>query len=114
MGYRAQSAGGYSVAVGGEAKATKDFSTAVGYRAETTAARQVRIGRDNSAGYHVSLAGDVRLTDEPGRPDNAATKAYVDGQVAEARAFAETRAVVKQVTSPPSKHEPGVLYVIPE
>jgi len=28
--------------------------------------------------------------------------------------LAETRAVVKQVTTPPDTPEPGVLYVIPE
>ena len=41
----------------------------------------------------------------------------IDGlgdQLAEVRAVAETRAVVKQVTDPPSDYEPGVLYVIPE
>lgn len=58
-------------------------------------------------------------------PDNAPLysyhvthKKYVDDQdkstLAEARALVETRAVVKQVTSPPSTYEPGVLYVIPE
>ena len=36
------------------------------------------------------------------------------GELAEVRAVAETRAVVKQVTDPPSDYEPGVLYVIPE
>ncbi|TYR17498.1 hypothetical protein FYJ88_01155 [Corynebacterium urealyticum] len=45
-------------------------------------------------------------------------KKYVDDQdkatLAEARALVETRTVVKQVTSPPSTQEPGVLYVIPE
>lgn len=41
----------------------------------------------------------------------------IDGladELAEARALAETRAVVKQVTTPPDTPEPGVLYVIPE
>ena len=41
----------------------------------------------------------------------------IDGlgdQLAEVRAVAETRAVVKQVTDPPPDYEPGVLYVIPE
>ena len=41
----------------------------------------------------------------------------IDGlgdELAEVRAVAETRAVVKQVTDPPSDYEPGVLYVIPE
>lgn len=43
-----------------------------------------------------------------------ADKSYVDSKDAEARALAESRAMVKQVTSPPSSFEPGVLYVIPE
>ena len=34
--------------------------------------------------------------------------------LAEVRALAESRAVVKQVTTPPDTPEPGVLYVIPE
>ena len=34
--------------------------------------------------------------------------------LAEVRAVAESRAVVKQVTTPPDNPEPGVLYVIPE
>ena len=41
----------------------------------------------------------------------------IDGlgdDLAEVRAVAESRAVVKQVTSPPENPEPGVLYVIPE
>ena len=41
----------------------------------------------------------------------------IDGladELAEVRAVAESRAVVKQVTSPPENPEPGVLYVIPE
>ncbi|WP_131771819.1 hypothetical protein [Corynebacterium striatum] len=43
-----------------------------------------------------------------------ADKSYVDNKAAEARSFAASRAVVKQVTSPPSSYESGVLYVIPE
>ena len=43
-----------------------------------------------------------------------ADKSYVDNKTAEARSFAASRAVVKQVTSPPSTYESGVLYVIPE
>ena len=41
----------------------------------------------------------------------------IDGlgdELAEVRALAESRAVVKQVTTPPDSPEPGVLYVIPE
>ncbi|MGJ4148893.1 hypothetical protein ACN4DY_07700 [Corynebacterium macclintockiae] len=45
-------------------------------------------------------------------------KKYVDDRdaatLAEAKALVESRATVKQVASPPSTHEPGVLYVIPE
>ena len=36
------------------------------------------------------------------------------GELAEVRAVAESRAVVRQVADPPSDYEPGVLYVIPE
>lgn len=54
----------------------------------------------------------------PQQPYHVTHKKYVDDQdkstLAEARALVETRAVVKQVTSPPSTQEPGVLYVIPE
>ena len=41
----------------------------------------------------------------------------IDGladDLAEVRAVAESRAVVRQVADPPSDYEPGVLYVIPE
>ena len=41
----------------------------------------------------------------------------IDGladELAEVRAVAESRAVVRQVASPPDNPEPGVLYVIPE
>ncbi|MGJ4099723.1 hypothetical protein [Corynebacterium macclintockiae] len=45
-------------------------------------------------------------------------KKYVDDRdaatLAEAKALVESRATVKQVTSPPATFEPGVLYVIPE
>ncbi|MFW9155588.1 hypothetical protein ACOJA9_07015 [Corynebacterium striatum] len=43
-----------------------------------------------------------------------ADESYVDNKATEVRAFAASRAVVKQVTSPPSSFESGVLYVIPE
>lgn len=58
-------------------------------------------------------AGRARVSN-PSNSLDIANKAYVDGSVSEVRALAETRAVVKQVTSPPSTQEPGVLYVIPE
>lgn len=49
---------------------------------------------------------------------NDAARDYVDeraaGIMAEAKALIETRATVKQVTAPPTRYEPGVLYVIPE
>lgn len=41
-------------------------------------------------------------------------KSYVDNAADKVRSFAASRAVVKQVTTPPSSYEPGVLYVIPE
>ena len=58
-----------------------------------------------------------------GRPEAYPPEAHthdvgsIDGladELAEVRALVETRAVVKQVTSPPDNPEPGVLYVIPE
>ena len=57
--------------------------------------------------------GHIRVH-TPTFSNDATPKSYVDIKVAEARALVETRAVVKQVTSPPSTQEPGVLYVIPE
>ena len=57
--------------------------------------------------------GHIRVN-TPTFSNDAAPKSYVDRKMAEARALVETRAVVKQVISPPSTHEPGVLYVIPE
>ncbi|OFO13761.1 hypothetical protein HMPREF3088_05400 [Corynebacterium sp. HMSC22B11] len=57
--------------------------------------------------------GHIRVN-TPTFSNDAAPKSYVDRAVAETRAFAETRAIVRQVTSPPSTHELGVLYVIPE
>lgn len=65
-------------------------------------------------------AGRVNINpdNDPLYPYHVTHKGYVDDQdkatLAEARALVETRAVVKQVISPPSTHEPGVLYVIPE
>lgn len=49
-----------------------------------------------------------------GNGNAVVNKAYVDSLATEVRAFAASRAVVKQVTSPPSSFESGVLYVIPE
>ena len=115
VGYGAQAGGSGSTAVGRDARVAAGHfqSTAIGASVVTTSSYQTRIGSPDSK-YHVSLAGDVRLTQGPSRSDNATTKQYVDSAVAEARAFAETRAIVRQVTSPPSTHELGVLYVIPE
>lgn len=65
-------------------------------------------------------AGRVNINpdNDPLYPYHVTHKKYVDDQdkstLAEARALVETRAVVKQVTAPPSRPEPGVLYVIPE
>ena len=70
----------YSTAVGYGAKAEKTNSTAIGAEAVATEESQTRIGNPDSK-YHVSLAGDVRLTQEPSRDDNAATKKYVDSAV---------------------------------
>lgn len=64
-----------------------------------------------------SASGTIRCN-APEGPNNAANKGYVDAELlnigAEVKALVETRAVVKQVSSPPSSYEPGVLYVIPE
>lgn len=49
---------------------------------------------------------------DPVSGQDAATKNYVDTKGAETKAYVDSR--VKQVTSPPSTFEPGVLYVIPE
>lgn len=63
------------------------------------------------------ISGQVSVG-EPFSSDHATTKKYVDDQdkatLAEAKALVESRAVVKQASSPPSSYEPGVLYVIPE
>lgn len=82
MGYGAQAEGGRSTAVGAGARVAveHEVSSAIGAYAATTAPNQTRIGTTDSS-YHVSLAGDVRLTKEPERDDNAATKKYVDSAV---------------------------------
>lgn len=82
VGYGALAVGSASTAVGRSATvdAKHSNSTAIGNESATTAPYQTRIGNTDSA-YHVSLAGDVRLTQEPTRDDNAATKKYVDSQV---------------------------------
>ena len=63
------------------------------------------------------ISGQVSVG-EPVSSEHATTKKYVDDQdkatLAEAKALVESRAVVKQVSSPPSSYEPSVLYVIPE
>lgn len=80
VGRYSQARGDYSTAIGDEAQAEHWGSTAIGKRAVATDSQQTRIGNLNS-NYHVSLAGDVRLTKEPERDDNAATKKYVDSAV---------------------------------
>ena len=80
VGRYSQARGDYSTAIGDEAQAEHWGSTAIGKRAVATDSQQTRIGNLNS-NYHVSLAGDVRLTKEPERDDNAATKKYVDNAV---------------------------------
>lgn len=58
---------------------------------------------------------DAALASKAGR-SHTHDVGSIDGladELAEVRAVAESRAVVKQVSSPPSDFEPGVLYVIP-
>ena len=74
----------------------------------------------------IRLSGDLGGTAQAptvpglaGKADSVHTHdvGSIDGlgdELAEVRAVAETRAVVKRVTSPPDSPEPGVLYVIPE
>ena len=74
----------------------------------------------------IRLSGDLGGTAQAptvpglaGKADSVHTHdvGSIDGlgdELAEVRAVAESRAVVKQVTSPPDSPEPGVLYVIPE
>ena len=80
VGRGAQTKGYYSATVGYRAQSDGSYSTAIGANTATTESYQTRIGNPDSK-YHVSLAGDVRLTQEPSRDDNAATKKYVDSAV---------------------------------
>lgn len=74
----------------------------------------------NKIGWTIArrLVGGQISVSEPSSSDHTTTKKYVDDRdaatLAEAKALAESRAAVKQVSSPPSSYEPGVLYVIPE
>lgn len=132
IGYGAQAEGSFSISVGDKAKARgnqsiavgdgadaapplstaigsgaavltgHDYSTAIGTRVGTTAPKQTRIGNTDSS-YHVSLAGDVRLTQEPSRDDNAATKKYVDTAV-NGKADASHKHTLADVTNAPNSH----------
>ena len=117
VGSGAQAGGDYSAAVGSGAQATTTATTAIGPGHEITTPGETHIGVPKTItealdvpSSRVVLHGTVEATEPPTRPEHLATKSMVD----ETRALVETRAVVKQVTSPPSSFEPGVLYVIPE
>ena len=117
VGHAAQAGGDYSAAVGYAAQATTTATTAIGPGHEITTPGETHIGVPKTIteeldipSSRVVLHGTVEATEPPTRPEHLANKGMVD----EARALVETRAVVKQVTSPPSSFEPGVLYVIPE
>ena len=117
VGYASQAVGDYSAAVGSGAQATTTATTAIGPGHEITTPGETHIGVPKTItealdvpSSRVVLHGTVEATEPPTRPEHLATKSMVD----ETRALVETRAVVKQVTSPPSSFEPGVLYVIPE
>lgn len=119
----AKAEGGRSTAVGAGARVAveHEVSSAIGAYAATTAPNQTRIGNTDSS-YHVSLAGDVRLTQEPSRDDNAATKKYVDGAVrdkadksyvdskdAEARALVGSRPAFFSGSGAPPSSIPGAV-----
>lgn len=58
-------------------------------------------------------AGRARVAN-PSNSLDIANKGYVDSKAAETRALIDSRTVVKQVDSPPTVFEPGVLYIVPE
>ena len=90
-----------------------------------TALQSMPVATEQAPGA-IRLSGDLGGTAQAptvpglaGKADSVHTHdvGSIDGladDLAEVRAVAETRAVVKQVTDPPSDYEPGVLYVIPE
>ena len=113
--------GAPGIAIGQFAKAPHPGSTAIGGRVEAKKPYETRIGYGGYTGMATPttvIVGTAETTVPATKPEHVANKGYVDEQdkatLAEARALVETRAVVKQVTSPPSTQEPGVLYVIPE
>lgn len=122
VGYDAQATGNYATAVGRDSRTGFNYSTAIGYAAkaekiESTAIGveavatdhyQTRIGNPSSK-FHVSLAGDVRLTQGPSRDDNATTKKYVDDEVAEVRALVETRPAFFSGRGKPPSSIPGAV-----
>ena len=90
-----------------------------------TALQSMPVATEQAPGA-IRLSGDLGGTAQAptvpglaGKADSVHTHdvGSIDGlgdELAEVRAVAETRAVVKRVTSPPDSPEPGVLYVIPE
>ncbi|MGJ4082011.1 hypothetical protein ACN4DI_01760 [Corynebacterium macclintockiae] len=121
VGSNAQAGGDYAAAVGIGAQATATLATAVGagHKVTTPAETHIGVTKDytdalDTPPSRVVLHGTAETTLEPTKPGHLVGKGYVDSAVAEARALVETRAVVKQVSTPPSSFEPGVLYVIPE
>ena len=116
-GPTAKAVGDYSISVGSNAKANAEWSIAIGPGHDIGTPAETHIGvpkgvtdRTGTPPSRVVLHGTAETTLEPTKPGHLVGKGYVD----EVRALVETRAVVKQVSSPPTQHEPGVLYVIPE
>lgn len=76
----------------------------------------VKTGTDGSIWIQTVAVSDQHHAANKAYVDGAvrdkADRSYVDSKDAEGKAYVDSR--VKQVTSPPSTFEPGVLYVIPE
>lgn len=122
VGYDAKATGLGSTALGRSAnvKDGHNNATAVGAFSKTTAEKQVRVGNDQFD-YHVSLAGDVRLTQEPRRDYNATTKAYVDGALADKVSKFELQQLqstvnsapkIQVVSNLPDSTDPSIIYVV--
>ena len=117
IGSASQAMGQWSTSIGMFSRVEGVGSTAIGPGHEITAPGETHIGITESGvgnmgiqSSRVVLHGTVEATEPATEPEHLASKGDVD----EVRAVAESRAVVKQVASPPDNPEPGVLYVIPE
>ncbi|AMO89747.1 hypothetical protein WM42_2045 [Corynebacterium simulans] len=99
------------VSTAGHTHVSADISDAQnGYTLTSTATNGRKLVQISSNGTLEVHANNMTN----GNGNAVVNKAYVDSLATEVRAFAASRAVVKQVTSPPSSFESGVLYVIPE